>query len=228
MSKLLRLLLSFIFPWVDDPEPPEPEEAAAEEPEVEEEADIEVEAAAEEAEPSPAEQAKEATRLAREANEQIARLTQQAQLPDPRLVDEEQRLRDPNTSDLEKWQIQSNRALRQSQQQSQQALFQAQDMADRTTYMSKAVSNPVYDKYKDKVEAELVKARSQGANPTREFILKLKIGEDMLNGNFKPKAAAAKPAIARGKSPGARSDTPSRGSMSDRQKREARLANIQI
>lgn len=226
---MISLLLAFLFPYVDEPEADEPGETA-EEPDVEGDEATEVEAAAEEeAEPSPAEQAKEATRLAREANEQITRLTQQSQQrPDPQLVDEEQRLRDPSTTDLEKWQIQSNRALRQSQQQSQQALFQAQDMADRTTYMSKAVSNPVYDKYKDKVESELVKARSQGANPTREFILKLKIGEDMLNGNFKPKAAATKPTVARGKSPGARSDTPSRGSMSDRQKREARLANIQI
>lgn len=170
--------------------------------------------------------ADEAIRLAREAQEAVARLT-----PAPRnaqFEEEERKLRDPETSELEKWQIQSNRALRDSQQQSRQALFQAQDMADRTSYQAKAISNPLFSKYEKKVEALLAEARSKGANPNREFCLQLAIGKAILDGNFKAKADAPKKTIARGKSPGARSDTAGRGGMTDHQKRAARLANTQI
>ena len=172
----------------------------------------------------------EALRTAREATEQVAALQRQAQQrPDPSHDEEERKLRDPATTDLERWQIQSNRALRQSQQQSTQALFQAQDMADKTTYQIKAASNPVYDKYKDKVEAELQKARAQGSNIQREVILQVLIGRDMLAGNFKAAAAKVKAKdIPRGKSPGARSDTPSRAGGTDHQKRIARLQDVQI
>ena len=173
-----------------------------------------------------------AERAAREAQESVQALQRQSQRrPDPSHDEEERKLRDPNTSRLEKWQIESNRSLRQSHQQSANALFQAQDMADKTGYTVKSAANPVYSKYADKVEAELTRARANGANPPREMILQVLLGRDMLAGNFKP--AAAKPGkakdIPRGRSPGARSDTPARGNGgTEHQKRYARLANVPI
>lgn len=167
-------------------------------------------------------------RSAQEAQTKLEQVLRQAQQrPDPTLDEEERKLRDPATSDLERWQIQSNRALRASQMQSQQALFQAQDMADKTTFQVKAASNPLYKKYADKVEAELAKARSTGGNPPRDFVLQVLVGRDILAGNFKP-AATKSTGIARGKPTGARSDTPSRSGMTEHQKRAARLENQQI
>ena len=230
MSNLLRLLLIFLCPMADDPEPPEPEaEVEAEEPA--DEPDIEAAADEPEAEPDPVAKFKEVETTLRETQEQMRQLQAQArQRPDPTMDEEERKLRDPNTSELEKWQINSNRALRSSAAQSQQALFQAQDMADKTTYQVKAASNPLYSKYEKRVDEELAKARQSGANPTREFILDILVGRDMRMGNFKsaPAVAGKGKVISRGKPTGARSDTPSRGGTSEREKRAARLANIQI
>jgi len=169
-----------------------------------------------------------AERAAREAQDAVQALQRQTQAkPDPTLDEEERKLRDPATTPLERWQIESNRALRASQHQSQAALFQAQDVADRTSYQVKAASNPLYGKYQDRVEAELAKARAAGANPGREFLLDVLIGRDMRLGNFKAKQPAAK-SIPRGKPNSARSDTPRNSSMTDRQKRAARLQDVQI
>ena len=233
MSNLLRLLLMFICPMADDPEPPEPEaEVELDDPADDPADDPDIKAAADEPEdaPDPAAKVREVEAIAREAQEQVRQLQAQAsRRTDPALDEEERKLRDPNTSELEKWQINSNRALRSSAQASQQALFQAQDMADKTTYQVKAASNPLYSKYEKRVDEELAKARQSGANPTREFILDILVGRDMRMGNFKSAPAAGKgKVIARGKPTGARSDTPSRGGASEREKRAARLANIQI
>ena len=232
MSLLLRLLLLFAFPHATEPDPGEGDDDAADEDLADDDTgseDTTEDTTESAAKPDPVAALLEAAQTAtREANDKIETLRRQANTrPDPTMDEEERKLRDPATSDLEKWQIQSNRALRTSQQQSQQALFQAQDMADKTTYQVKAASNPVYSKYQDKVEKELDRARASGQNPPREVILQLMIGRDMLAGNFKAAADKAK-TIPRGKSPGARSDTPSRGSMTEHQKRAARLANIQI
>lgn len=174
--------------------------------------------------------ADEAVRLAREAAESVRALTErQNQRPDPTFAAEDAKLADPATGELERWQIQSNRALRDAQAQSRQALFQAQDMADKTDYAAKGITNPVYAKYQEKVEKELATARSKGANPPREMVLDLMIGRDLRLGNFKAKAEVkTAKQIPRGKPTGARSDTPVRGSQSDRQKRAARLADRQI
>ena len=231
MKTFLLWLLRYLAPHATDGDPdPDTDDvddgAEDTDADADTDADTEVEAKAEEK----PDRVEEALRTAREATEQVAVLQRQAQTrSDPSQDEEERKLRDPNTSDLEKWQIQSNRALRTSQQQSAQALFHAQDMADKTTYQVKAAANPVYDKYKDKVEAELVKARSQGSNVPREVILQVLVGRDMLSGNFKAAAAKVKAKdIPRGKSPGARSDTPTRGGGTDHQKRIARLQDVQI
>ena len=234
MNRLLWLLLAFLLPMATEPVDADPPDEVVDEADdasgddaLEAAADTEDEA--EPDKPDPQDRVKEVERIAREAQEQVEVLRRQAtQRSDPTLDEEERKLRDPSTSDLEKWQINSNRALRSSQQASQQALFQAQDMADKTTYQVKAAANPIYTKYEKRVEAELNKARANGQNPNRELILAVLIGRDQLEGNFKPAAAKAGKTIARGKPTGARSDTPARGSMSDREKRAARLANVQI
>jgi hypothetical protein len=225
---LLALLLAFLFPGVDDPEPTDPVDAAPDATDEVDDSAEEIDASAAddkpEDKPDPTlARVSEAERIAREAQEQVQRLQQQAQRPDPLLDEEERKLRDPNTSDLEKWQIQSNRALRASQHQSQQALFQAQDMADKTAYTTKGITNPIYSKYADRVESELAKARANNSNVPREVILQLLIGRDMLAGQFKAKPAAAP--VSRGKPNAARSDVSRRGSQSEHDKRRARLEN---
>ena len=70
---------------------------------------------------------------------------------------EEAKLRNPETSDLERWQIQSSRTIRESREQAQAALARAEDSRDAAAYDRAAMRNPVYDKYRDKVE-EIVKS----------------------------------------------------------------------
>lgn len=177
------------------------------------------------------ERAKNAEKMAKEAKDELdAQRAQRNQRPDPTFAEEEAKLRDANTSDLEKWQINSNRALRQSQAQSQAALARAEDLSDKASYTQKSIKNPIYEKYHDRVEEKLAKIRAQGGNIDREFLLHKMIGEDVTAGKFTAKSAASTgtKTIARGKSPGARSDTPARGRMSDREKRAARLQDTQI
>ncbi len=165
-------------------------------------------------------------RAEREAAELRIRHTPRPQ--DDELARESARLADPATPELERWQIQSNRTLRQNTNAANMALMQANDVNDRTAYQTLALSNPVAKKYEARVEEELANARKAGMNPSRESILRYKLGEDMLKGNFKKKAApAAGKTVDRGKLPGARSDVGKSG-QSERDKRRARLENLPI
>lgn len=149
---------------------------------------------------------------------------------DPSFEEEERRLRDPSTSEMDRWQIQANRTLRQTQMQAAQALQQAQDMADRTQFEAKMNSDPRRAKYQDRVEAELSKARAAGQNASREAIYYWMLGKDIAEGKLKPKAKAKAPAadVPRGRPANVRSDVPARGAKSDHQKRAERLANLNI
>lgn len=168
-------------------------------------------------------------RLERELEEVRAERTRQAAGPtaaEREQQAEESRLRDPDVSDMEKWQIRSNQTLRTTVQQSQAALARAADDRDAAAYERKAAANAVYDKYKDKVEAEVTRARQQsGQLVKREDVLAYIVGRDMIAGNLKSKTTTQAKPVARGKPTGARSDTPARGSMTDAQKRAARLEN---
>lgn len=169
----------------------------------------------------------EAERIAREAQEAVRR-SQAGPSADERLMQEEEtRLRDPNISDQERWQIQSNRVIRQSQQQAQQALMQSKDMADQNLYLNKARSNPTYEKYMDRVEKVVAEQRARGMLIPREVVLAQEIGRDVIAGNFKSKAGSPAPVL-RGKPNAARSDTPRSGSMTERQRRVARLEDKPI
>lgn len=146
---------------------------------------------------------------------------------------EETRLKDPNTTDLEKWQINANRELRANRQYAQGALSRAQDIEDRTLFKEIIRDKPlVAKKYATQVETELGKLRAQGGNATREQVLALLIGRDHIRGDLKPvKKAAAKPAgqdVPRGRTPGVRSDVSGKETKSESAKRRARLEKIYI
>lgn len=143
---------------------------------------------------------------------------------------EEEKLRDANTSEMERWQIQANRTLRATQQQAQQAMFQAQDLSDRTRFEAKIASDPRRAKYTERVEEEISKARSRGQAASREDVYYWMLGKDIADGKLKPKTkTSSAPAVPRGKSPGVRSDVQGRGRpSSDRDKLRARLENTNI
>lgn len=148
---------------------------------------------------------------------------------DPTFEDEERRLRDPSTSELEKWQIQSNRTLRATEARATQALMQAQEMQDRTRFEAKAASDPRRSKYIERVEEEVSRAKARGQMASREDVYYWMLGKDIAEGKVKSKTAAkAAPDVNRGKSPGVRSDVQARGARTEREKRAARLANMAI
>lgn len=147
--------------------------------------------------------------------------------PDPDM----QRLADPNISDLERWQIQTNMTLRQQQQQTQMMLAEARNTSDRTEFKAMAAVTPILKRYEDRVEAEVQRMRSQNQQvPPRAAIADYLMGKDLREGKLKPRAAksaaAEAPRVAnngRGRPTGARSDVaPSRG-QTEAQRREARL-----
>lgn len=143
---------------------------------------------------------------------------------------EEARLRDPNTTDIERWQIQSNRTLRQSQQAAQAALFQAQDLRDQTLFEAKISSDPHRARYRERVEAAVQEERRAGRNASREAVYYYMLGKDIADGKLKPKAKAKAPAadVPRGKTPGVRSNVPPARGQTEHQKRTARLADVNI
>ena len=129
------------------------------------------------------------------------------------------------------WQIDSNRKMRASERTSQQALQQARDIADRSEFGRLETTQPkLYKRYNAKVEQTIAEMRSRGeATPPRMVLLRVLLGEDMLNGNIKPKAKAAGAApatVPRGRSPTMRSDVNGKsGGSTERDKRRARLEN---
>jgi len=148
---------------------------------------------------------------------------------DPEFQRDEEKLRDPNTSEIERWQIQANRTLRATQAEARQAMFQAQDMSDRTRFESKIATEPRRAKYTERVEEEVKKAQSRGQMASREDVYYWMLGKDIADGKLKPKAKSSPTAsVPRGKTPGVRSDVQSRGPKSDHDKRAARLANMNI
>ncbi|KVL03874.1 hypothetical protein [Burkholderia ubonensis] len=245
MSKLLKRLLGFLFPGVEDApldDAPLPDDAPApddaplpDDTPPDDEFDFDF------VEPTaPARRTtSEADRLAAlEAEvERRGRLVDAGRttMPagpavDPEFQREEERLRDPNLDSMERWQIQSNRTLRQSQQAAQAALFQAQDLNDRTTFESKITSDPHRARYRDRVEAAVQEERRAGRNASREAVYYYMLGKDIADGKLKPKAKSKAPAadVPRGKSPGVRSTVPNARGQTEHQKRAARLADVNI
>lgn len=240
--KLLALLLAFLRPRVDGDAPPADPPAGGDPPS--DDPDIDPDAGnddppADDEPPAPNAALETAQREARENKERADRYEREAadlrarSQPRPDTIEQQEdaRLNDPQASDLEKWQIRANRALRVGQSQAQAALAQAADVSDRTSFQSIAMNDPLAKKYETRVEQELAKMRSAGQNAGREAIYTFLLGKDMREGKFKKKAAAqggGNEPVNRGKLPGARTDVPGKGAQSEREKRAARLANVQI
>jgi len=130
-----------------------------------------------------------------------------------------------------RWQIDSNRKIRASDQRSQAALNESRDIADRTQFEQLAVTKPkTYKQYRDRIEKAVTDLRNSGQTvPPRMAMLRFMIGDDIMNGKLKPKAArAAAPgnasSVERKRLPNARSDVSARGGgQTERDKRRARL-----
>lgn len=240
MNKLLKKLLGLLFPGIDgEPEDdPLPDDLPASDPDSDDDLDLPVDDLPDD--PPVRQTARRddsAERLARlEAEvERRGRLAAEARLQSqPAPIDseyqrEEERLRNPDTTEMERWQIQANRTLRDTQRQAQQAMFQAQDMSDRTRFESKIASEPRRAKYTERVEEEVQKARARGQQASREDVYYWMLGKDIAEGKLKakPKASSA-PNVNRGKSAGVRSDIPARSGRSDKDKLRARLENQNI
>lgn len=169
----------------------------------------------------------EVERRARIADEARAR---QPVAPDETFQREEERLRANDITDLERWQIQSNRTLRASEARATQALMQAQELSDRTRFEAKMKDDPRRAKYADRVEAEITKDRSRGGGASREDVYYWMLGKDIADGKLKAKSKPAPAAsnVARGRSPAVRSDVQARGARTERDKRIARLQDQNI
>ena len=146
---------------------------------------------------------------------------------------EEDVLRNPESSDWQKYAIQANRQARLANSNSQNALRRAEDLADLTKFEQLAIQKPkMFNAYKDKVEAELTRLRANGNNAPREELLALLIGRDLRDGKLKAGSSTPpkKGGAGRGTTPGARSDVASTGSgrMTESEKRAKRLENIRI
>lgn len=169
-----------------------------------------------------------AERAERERDEARAAAPRQ-QHADPLVEEEERVLKDPQATELQKWQVNANREIRAGRAAGQTALAQAQDIADKTSFGQLAVKNPaLFKRYESRVEAEYEKTRVAGRPAPREAIMKFLIGQDAMEGKLTKKVPPkqdANPNLNRGRMPGARSDVAGKNPQSDREKRRARLEN---
>jgi hypothetical protein len=236
MSKLLKKLFGFLFPGIDgENDVPDPDDLPAlDTPDMDDDDLPDLD--------DPADPAPVARTRRTDADDRLARLeaeverrgrAAEAQRSSAPVVDqefqrEEERLRNPELSELERWQIGANRQLRLNQQQSQQALAQAHDMVDKTKFESKVSTDPRRAKYVDRVETAIQEERAAGRNASREAVYFYMLGKDISEGKLKAKAKTA-PAVARGKPAGVRSDVQGRGRPStERDKLRSRLESQNI
>jgi len=257
MNYLWKLLLLLLCPAVDeedlapedDETPPEDDETPPEDDETPPE-DDETPPEDDEDEPAPREtRGQKAIRELRErsqtaeaqlaeAKRQLAEASRQSQpaaqpsQSQQMFEQEEAALRNPDTSDWQRYAIQSAREARAANANSQNALRQAADLADRTRFEQLKASKPkMFEKYAPKVEELLKEMRSKGNDAPRDELLALLLGRDMRDGKLTTSKKSAKPngGAERGKTPGARSTVPSSGGrMTDSEKRAKRLENVRI
>jgi hypothetical protein len=241
MNKLLKKLLGLLLPGVDDDDtnvdPPELSESPdpdGDDPDLDLDLDL------------PDDPAPRAAPRRDDSGERLARLeaevsaakryADEVKSRQPAPVDsefqrEEERLRNPETTELERWQIQSNRTLRESKAEARQARLEAADMIDRTRFESKNSTDPRRAKYAERVEEAIQQERAQGRNASREAVYFYMLGKDIAEGKLKAKAkpASKTPDVPRGRSPGVRSDVQGRGRpTTDKDKLRARLENQNI
>jgi hypothetical protein len=133
------------------------------------------------------------------------------------------------------WQIDSNRKMRSSERKSESALQQAREIADKADFDRLEITKPkVYKAYSGRIEKTISDMRARGeVIPPRAMLLRVFLGDDIMNGKIKPKVAAKSTTtdtttVDRGRTPsaGARSDARGgRGGQTEHDKRRARLEN---
>jgi len=176
-------------------------------------------------------------RLQREQQENLQRQPVQ----DPQYAQEEQQIaaakaKGDNTYWLE-WQIKRDRESRALVNAVSTERFAAQEERDKSSFERIEASHPkLFQMYKEKVEqARAMSIRERQPLP-RTALLRLFVGDDMVNGKFKIKTGrkAAAPVqtevrrVARGTVPGARSDVDAKTQRNEREKRRERLRDQYI
>jgi hypothetical protein len=248
MSKLLKRLHGLLFPGVDDPDGGGDPAAAGGDPGADPNADagpddsnddLDIDLDFDEPTPPARGASQDSDRLARleaevaagrrAADEARARFSSTPTV-DPEFQREEERLRNPETPEIERWQIRANRTLRETQDEARRAMFQAQDVADQTRFQAGVATDPRRAKYAERVEQAVQAERAQGRNASREAVYFYMLGKDIAEGKLKPKVKAKTPAadVPRGRTPAVRSNVPSGRGLTEHQKRAARLENVNI
>jgi hypothetical protein len=239
MNKLLKKLLASLFPGIDgEQDDPVPDDPAALDPDGDGDDDLpELDLPDDPpaiARPRHDDAADRLARLEAEV-ERRGRLAAEAERNRPAPVDatfqrEEERLRSADITELERWQIESNRTLRATQQEARQARMEAADMMDRARFEAKVSTDPRRSKYAERVEEAINEERRNGRNASREAVYYYMLGKDIAEGKLKSKPrASSAPAVARGRPAGVRSDVQGRGRpTTDQDKRRARLENQNI
>lgn len=243
MKNLLAILLAFFRLGVGEPDDgqedlsldlagddqPPADDPPADDPPGDPDPQAELRAQLEAERSSRAEDRARAERFERELSE--LRASQHRPAPDAQVEEEERILRDPAATELQKWQVQANRQLRSGASAAQSALAQAQDVNDRTAFDTICAKNPRLERVKEEVEKTLTAMRAKGNNAPRSELAYYLLGQKVANAPEKkaPRSAAApNPNLNRGRLPGARSDTSGRNAQTEREKRRARLENVQI
>jgi hypothetical protein len=114
---------------------------------------------------------------------------------DPEVEEEERKLRNPETPELERWQITANRRIRTAEANSRMQLISALDLADKASFDRVTIRDGNAEKYRDRVESHLQEMRKSGRNPPREEVYHYLLGRDVAKANFE-RASKAKPKTA--------------------------------
>lgn len=251
MKRLWILMLMMLCPFVDDEtvivvddEPESTEESETEtEEETEETEETETE---EETEGAPKKESRsqkdiralrERTQKAEDENRRIlaelaeARKPQQAASPTHEQIIRQQEdaiLSNPESTDWQKYSVQSARDAREAKHAAARSIYEARDIADKSEFRQLAVTKPKsYEKYKDRVE----KLRKTLPDVPRMELYALEMGRDMRDGKIGSTEKSAKPkgGADRGKTPGVTSNVSAKGGkLTDAEKRIKRLENVRI
>lgn len=189
--------------------------------------------------------AEAAEKNARESSERLAALERQRSEPAPRSAgpnveqqqweEEERRLKDPAITAADRWYIESNRSLRASRQDAAAARLESMRASDSADFSRLLSTNPVAKRYEKRVvEKQEEMLRTTGQFVNSRVVLKMLIGDDIVEGRVKSKPRA-KPAdgaegrTQRSNPPSPRSDVRrGAGAQTEQEKRRARLENVHI
>ena len=106
--------------------------------------------------------------------------TRQQQQRAPQESEAERNARRALMSETERMAEDLRASEQRTQQMLQQTTYTVQDSADKSIFEAKAVSDPLYKKWGPKVEAERQRLAQQGANVSREAILRYMLGDAAL------------------------------------------------